>query len=266
MEGEAISFCDAEEIPWLKDIQKLIRQTVPVVEEHPFMGDGEDATEEETPAFMEVQEGRSVTASRGRDSSGDSSWRRQSGNTRAARQAASPREQDSSHGREGRSPRMSEQHPPRNRGRFSPTRAPQTPAEPSRSGSRKGGHPGTNRHAPSSSTPSRPSSEPSRSSSGPRRSSTGSSRSSSATSRSSSGSSPSTPSGHRPAPSSTGGASNGRSASTSSGGASKGRSSSSSSGRASSQERSALRDHSVQQPTKGSFTDYVKKIMGIKRG
>jgi len=131
MEGEAISFCDAEEIPWLKDIQKLIRQTVPVVEEHPFMGDGEDATEEETPAFMEVQEGRSLTASRGRDSSGDSSWRRQSGNTRAARQAASPREQDSSHGREGRSPRMSEQHPPRNRGRFSPTRAPQTPAEPS---------------------------------------------------------------------------------------------------------------------------------------
>ncbi|HNQ36720.1 MAG TPA: DEAD/DEAH box helicase [Prolixibacteraceae bacterium] len=273
MEGEAISFCDAEEIPWLKDIQKLIRQTVPVVEEHPFMGDGEDATEEETPAFMEVQEGRSVTASRGRDSSGDSSWRRQSGNTRAARQAASPREQDSSHGREGRSPRMSEQHPPRNRGRFSPTRAPQTPAEPSRSGSRKGGHPGTNRHAPSSSTPSRsssgasrPSSTPSRSFSGPRRSSSGSSRSSSATSRSSSGSSPSTPSGHRPAPSSTGGASNGRSASTSSGGASKGRSSSSSSGRASSQERSALRDHSVQQPTKGSFTDYVKKIMGIKRG
>lgn len=34
--GIAISFCDAEERAYLKDIQKLINQTVPVVDEHPF--------------------------------------------------------------------------------------------------------------------------------------------------------------------------------------------------------------------------------------
>ena len=35
--GEALSFCEAEELPYLKDIQKLIKQTVPVVEEHPYV-------------------------------------------------------------------------------------------------------------------------------------------------------------------------------------------------------------------------------------
>lgn len=34
--GIAISFCDGEERAYLKDIQKLIKQSIPVVEEHPF--------------------------------------------------------------------------------------------------------------------------------------------------------------------------------------------------------------------------------------
>jgi len=34
--GIAISFCDAEERAYLKDIQKLISQSIPVVEDHPF--------------------------------------------------------------------------------------------------------------------------------------------------------------------------------------------------------------------------------------
>ena len=34
--GIAISFCDSEEKAYLKDIEKLIRKTVPVVEEHPY--------------------------------------------------------------------------------------------------------------------------------------------------------------------------------------------------------------------------------------
>ncbi len=34
--GKAISFCDAEEKPYLKDIIKLIKQDIPVVEQHPF--------------------------------------------------------------------------------------------------------------------------------------------------------------------------------------------------------------------------------------
>ena len=34
--GEAISFCDAEEIGYLRDIQKLIKQDVPLIEDQPF--------------------------------------------------------------------------------------------------------------------------------------------------------------------------------------------------------------------------------------
>ncbi|MFK5959696.1 MAG: ATP-dependent helicase, partial [Lutibacter sp.] len=42
--GIALSFCNAEEKAYLKDIQKLINQEIPVISEHPFIGDGiEDA-------------------------------------------------------------------------------------------------------------------------------------------------------------------------------------------------------------------------------
>ncbi len=37
--GLAISFCDDEERPYLKDIQKLIGERIPVVNEHPFKND-----------------------------------------------------------------------------------------------------------------------------------------------------------------------------------------------------------------------------------
>ncbi|TDX01939.1 DEAD/DEAH box helicase [Dinghuibacter silviterrae] len=36
--GRAISFCDTEEREFLRDIQKLIKRTVPVVKDHPFAG------------------------------------------------------------------------------------------------------------------------------------------------------------------------------------------------------------------------------------
>ncbi len=35
--GIAISFCDAEERAYLKDIQQLIKQSIPVVDEHPYL-------------------------------------------------------------------------------------------------------------------------------------------------------------------------------------------------------------------------------------
>jgi len=37
--GIALSFCDSEELPYLKDIQKLTGQVVPVEREHPFAAD-----------------------------------------------------------------------------------------------------------------------------------------------------------------------------------------------------------------------------------
>ncbi|WP_150451931.1 DEAD/DEAH box helicase [Arenibacter lacus] len=38
--GIAVSFCDAEERPYLKSIQKLINQQVPTITDHPFVDDG----------------------------------------------------------------------------------------------------------------------------------------------------------------------------------------------------------------------------------
>ncbi|RLD56952.1 MAG: ATP-dependent helicase, partial [Bacteroidetes bacterium] len=44
--GIAVSFCDAEEKAYLLDIQKLINQRIPVVEEHPFIDFNIDETPE----------------------------------------------------------------------------------------------------------------------------------------------------------------------------------------------------------------------------
>lgn len=44
--GSAMSFCDTEEKVYLRDIQKLIAQKIPVVAEHPFLSNGlEEVTE-----------------------------------------------------------------------------------------------------------------------------------------------------------------------------------------------------------------------------
>lgn len=44
--GIALSFCDKEERPYLQSIQKLIKQTIPIIKEHPFLFDIDDAKEE----------------------------------------------------------------------------------------------------------------------------------------------------------------------------------------------------------------------------
>lgn len=53
--GVALSFCDGEERAYLKDIQRLIDQKIPVVEEHPYPDDG--SVPEKAPA--ESNNGRS---------------------------------------------------------------------------------------------------------------------------------------------------------------------------------------------------------------
>ena len=42
--GIAISFCSAEERPYLRDIQKLINQKIPVIAEHPFLEGNDEIT------------------------------------------------------------------------------------------------------------------------------------------------------------------------------------------------------------------------------
>ncbi|PIZ05456.1 MAG: DEAD/DEAH box helicase, partial [Flavobacteriales bacterium CG_4_10_14_0_8_um_filter_32_5] len=48
--GISISFCDVEERPYLRDIEKLIRQKVPVIANHPFLDESkEDSTQTKKP-------------------------------------------------------------------------------------------------------------------------------------------------------------------------------------------------------------------------
>jgi ATP-dependent RNA helicase RhlE len=48
--GIALSFCNVEEKEYLRDIQKLINQQIPVIEEHPFvLDDNEEVTLEQKP-------------------------------------------------------------------------------------------------------------------------------------------------------------------------------------------------------------------------
>ncbi len=73
-EGIAISFCEADEMPYLKDIQKLIGKTVPVVKDHPFVTtEGLQAQEAKT---VEIKaKAKENKAYRGSRSNGDF-WRR----------------------------------------------------------------------------------------------------------------------------------------------------------------------------------------------
>ncbi|WP_320019464.1 DEAD/DEAH box helicase [Labilibaculum manganireducens] len=74
--GNAISFCDTEEKPYLKDIQKLIRQDIDVVKDHPFLPGGvEDNAVEEVKSDRRRQQPRSSKSSKPSNSSRSSSSR-----------------------------------------------------------------------------------------------------------------------------------------------------------------------------------------------
>lgn len=74
-EGVAIAFCESEELPYLKDIQKLIGIKIPVVENHPFISSEVTSAIEEKKVVMKVQ-AKENKAYRGSKSNGDF-WRRQ---------------------------------------------------------------------------------------------------------------------------------------------------------------------------------------------
>lgn len=73
-EGIAISFCESEELTYLKDIQKLIGKTIPVVKDHPFVTkEGIAAREVKTEEIKEKAKAKKVY--QGSRSNGDF-WRR----------------------------------------------------------------------------------------------------------------------------------------------------------------------------------------------
>jgi ATP-dependent RNA helicase RhlE len=73
--GISMSFCNIEEKAYLKDIQKLIGQQIPVVEEHPFVGFGyEDAPAKESkPQGRPQQRSGGQSSYKGNKSGGKSS-------------------------------------------------------------------------------------------------------------------------------------------------------------------------------------------------
>jgi len=59
--GVAISFCDGSERPYLRDIEKLIRQKVPVISGHEFEDDGTEVIENEDRSSRSNRSNRSNT-------------------------------------------------------------------------------------------------------------------------------------------------------------------------------------------------------------
>ncbi|NUO03594.1 MAG: DEAD/DEAH box helicase [Saprospiraceae bacterium] len=84
--GIALSFCDQEEKAYLKDIQKLIRQNVPVVTEHPYPlpGAGIAAFDQPEPQRQPRRE-TSTAAYGGGNRRNNNNWRRNNSNSRPAR-------------------------------------------------------------------------------------------------------------------------------------------------------------------------------------
>ncbi len=93
--GEAISFCEAEELPYLKDIQKLIGAVVPVVEEHPFVADLTAPVL--SPAGATGRNGQSQHNARRQPQGGQ----QRAGNGGAARRPESQRSERPAYGRDG---------------------------------------------------------------------------------------------------------------------------------------------------------------------
>ena len=73
--GIALSFCDKEERPYLRDIEKLIRQEVPRMPEHQFIDDDEDETETTQQPRKPRNPNTSNNRNRNRNRSGNSNYR-----------------------------------------------------------------------------------------------------------------------------------------------------------------------------------------------
>ena len=72
--GIAYSFCDVEERKYLRDIEKLIRLRVPLVDEHPYLSTAEE------PVSLKSSKRRSGSGNSNGSSRGRGQWRRRSAN------------------------------------------------------------------------------------------------------------------------------------------------------------------------------------------
>ena len=83
--GIALSFCDKEERPYLRDIEKLIKQAVPRMPEHQFVDDDSETEEDVQPKHQKPNKtshpnqnknrNRNRNRNKNRNSSGTSKFR-----------------------------------------------------------------------------------------------------------------------------------------------------------------------------------------------
>lgn len=64
--GKSISFCDVEERPFLRDIEKLINQKIPVVDNHDFVDDSIETLQKKKPSQQKRQARRKGDANKGK--------------------------------------------------------------------------------------------------------------------------------------------------------------------------------------------------------
>jgi ATP-dependent RNA helicase RhlE len=81
LSGEAISFCDHDERPYLKDIEKLIKSKITVVHDHPFLNDLLESVSEE-PERTHGHKRRPKPAHKKKSSGKNNYWRKRNTNQR----------------------------------------------------------------------------------------------------------------------------------------------------------------------------------------
>lgn len=119
-EGLAIAFCDADERGFLRDIQRLIRQEIPVVTDHPFVGQkgspapagGGDQQPRGGRGFHPRSQGRSHQGNRGQQGGGDGRGSRGRGGRsgHSGSGSTSPSQSHSSHSASGGGQTASRSH------------------------------------------------------------------------------------------------------------------------------------------------------------
>jgi ATP-dependent RNA helicase RhlE len=88
--GTALSFCDKEERPYLRDIEKLIKQEVPRMPEHQFMDEDTKEENDDRPARTPRPQGKPGNQNRNRNRAGNTNFsgknkNRNSGNRNTTR-------------------------------------------------------------------------------------------------------------------------------------------------------------------------------------
>jgi ATP-dependent RNA helicase RhlE len=95
--GIAWSFCDVEERPFLRDIQKLIGQTIPVVEDHPYVDENEEVlakspakSKQSRPKPSPTRSSKPRNSGQGNSGGGKGQWKKRRPFPRKNNQAEKP--------------------------------------------------------------------------------------------------------------------------------------------------------------------------------